>query len=326
MSQVKFVGIDVSKQTIDICVLNTTFVDSFFMKVPNNLEGFTVLLDYLSKAFTKCTFYFGFEATGTYMVALQKFLSDNSLDFKLINPSDVKFYMKSQRVKLKTDKVDSFQIASYLSTFNIDSFRGSFDSVRNEFQRHSSYLEFLIRMETQIKGFKDSIKASDVGTDGLAVDLVDLSDFIKAKRIEVESQGMQLLQTRIPVAKAIKDDIAGVGYKTLLHVLPLIYDTSDKYTIKQLQAYVGVNPVPFESGSSVKKRGGISKAGNSNARKMLYMSAVASLRVNDVLREKYDRLISSGKPKKLALVAVSAQIFRAIVSRLNYYKNNPPKV
>jgi transposase len=321
---VKYVGIDISKLTIDICVKNTTVKNSSYLKLPNDYKGFDAMTDYLSKAFPDNFFYFGFEATGTYMVSLQKFLSDNGLDYVLINPATVSHFVKSKRAKLKTDKHDSFMISDYISTLPDSVFVSDFDAVRNELQRFGSYLEFLTRMEVQVKGFRDSIKSSDVGSDNLAVDVNDLGDYLKAKRSEIEAQGIQLLQTRVPVARAIKDDIAGIGYKTLLHVLPLIYDTSDKYTIKQLQAYVGVNPVPFESGTSVKGSGRISKAGNANARKMLYMSAVASLRVNPTVKAKYDRLLAQGKPKKVALIAVSAQLFRAIVSRLNYYKENPP--
>lgn len=326
MKNSQYVGIDVSKDTIDVCFKNTTIKNSTFLKFPNDLNGFNLLLDYLSKAFNGVSFYFGFESTGTYMTSLQKFLSDNGLDYILLNAATISHYSKSQRTKLKTDKSDSFVIASYLETLPLNVFSSKFDSVRNELQRVSTYLEFLIGLETRIKGFLDSIQASDIGFDNLAVDVFDLHDYIKAKRKEVEAQGEILLQTRFPIAKAIKSDIKGVGYKTLLHVLPLIYDSSDKYTIKQLQAYVGINPVPFESGTSVKRRGSISKSGNSNARKMLYMSAVSSVRTNPILKEKYQRLLNQGKPKKVALIAVSAQIFRAIVARLNHYKLHPEEL
>jgi len=146
------------------------------------------------------------------------------------------------------------------------------------------------------------------------------------KKKEIQSQGEQLLQLRIPVARAIKNDIRGVGYTTLFYVLPLVYDSVDKFSVKQLQSYLGLDPVVKESGTSVKGAGRMSKAGSALARKNLYMASVAGIRFNPKLRQKYDRLVSQGKHPKQALGAVSAQIFRAIVARLKYYKMHPEEL
>ena len=56
---------------------------------------------------------------------------------------------------------------------------------------------------------------------------------------------------------------------------------------------------------------------------MLYMCAVGIVadKNDGIMKLKYEKLIKNGKPKKVALVAVSAHIFRGIVSKLNYYKN-----
>ncbi len=103
-------------------------------------------------------------------------------------------------------------------------------------------------------------------------------------------------------------------------VLPIIYDISNKYSLNQLQSLVGLDPVYKNSGSSVNKKQRISKKGNSRVRAVLYMSAVSSIRSNADLSLKYNRLLDNGKPPMLALVAIMAHIFRAIVKKLNYYK------
>jgi transposase len=64
------------------------------------------------------------------------------------------------------------------------------------------------------------------------------------------------------------------------------------------------------SGSSVKKSGKIKKMGNPYARKILYMAALSAIRFNKYCRELYERLISKGKAKKLALVAVAHKLLR----------------
>ena len=62
--------------------------------------------------------------------------------------------------------------------------------------------------------------------------------------------------------------------------------------------------------TSVKKSGSIKKMGNPYARKILYMAALSAIRFNKYCRELYERLVSKGKAKKLALVAVAHKLLR----------------
>jgi transposase len=71
-----------------------------------------------------------------------------------------------------------------------------------------------------------------------------------------------------------------------------------------------INPSPYESGTSIKKSGLIKKIVNSYARKILYMAALSVIRFNKYYRELYERLVSKGKTKKLALVAVAHKLLR----------------
>jgi hypothetical protein len=50
--------------------------------------------------------------------------------------------------------------------------------------------------------------------------------------------------------------------------------------------------------------------GNLYARKILYMAALSAIRFNKYCRELYERLVSKGKAKKLALVVVAYKLLR----------------
>ena len=63
----------------------------------------------------------------------------------------------------------------------------------------------------------------------------------------------------------------------------------------------------------------MSKKGSVLVRRNLYLSSLSAIRYNDIIKEKYNRLIKSGKIKKVALGAVMAHIFRAIVFKFNEY-------
>ena len=68
---------------------------------------------------------------------------------------------------------------------------------------------------------------------------------------------------------------------------------------------LGLDPQPYTSGSSVYKPPGISKMGDSELRRLLYMGALGALRGDNPLRTFYQRLVGRGKAKKVALVAAA---------------------
>jgi transposase len=70
---------------------------------------------------------------------------------------------------------------------------------------------------------------------------------------------------------------------------------------KQIAALVGVAPVARESGRWQGARH--ISGGRATVRAMLYMAALVASRHNPVIRAFYDRLVGTGKPKKVALVA-----------------------
>ena len=79
-------------------------------------------------------------------------------------------------------------------------------------------------------------------------------------------------------------------------------------TAKQLTAYAGLDPVPYQSGTSVNRPSGISKAGDNLMRQYLYLGALGGRRGNNPLADFYQRLIDRGKHKMVALIACARKI------------------
>jgi len=67
----------------------------------------------------------------------------------------------------------------------------------------------------------------------------------------------------------------------------------------QCSAYLGLVPVQQESGSSIKGRSRLSKAGNPGIRAKLYMAAEVATRYNPDIKAQYERLTSKGKMSAL---------------------------
>ena len=67
---------------------------------------------------------------------------------------------------------------------------------------------------------------------------------------------------------------------------------------------------PYESGTSVKGRGKISKRGSSYARKILFMCSFSACKHNKQCADLYSRMVAAGKAKKVALIAVANKLIR----------------
>lgn len=85
--------------------------------------------------------------------------------------------------------------------------------------------------------------------------------------------------------------------RTLLAELPEL----GSITHKHLSSLVGVAPFNRDSGKIRGKRE--VWGGRAPVRAVLYMGALVATKHNPILKEFYERLLSAGKPKKVALVA-----------------------
>ena len=75
---------------------------------------------------------------------------------------------------------------------------------------------------------------------------------------------------------------------------------------------MGLNPVPQDSGTSLKAPRHISKQGNAPLRTLFYLCALSAKRHNKVCRALYDRLKVAGKPEKVALIAVANKLVKQV--------------
>jgi transposase len=89
-----------------------------------------------------------------------------------------------------------------------------------------------------------------------------------------------------------------------------------------LSAYVGLAPRVYESGTSVKGKGHITKMGNKHLRKLLYLCAWSAKKYNDQCKSMYERLSAKGKPERVIKIAIANKLLRqafAIGSNLSEY-------
>jgi transposase len=75
-----------------------------------------------------------------------------------------------------------------------------------------------------------------------------------------------------------------------------------------LTGYVGLAPMPRESGRSIRGRPSIGHDGNGRLRTALYLATLSAARYNPAIKAFYERLRAAGKPRKVARCAAARKL------------------
>jgi transposase len=309
-----FVGIDIAKASFATatCVDGTSQTLGVF---PNTRAGFEALVAQLREAVRsrESAVQVIIEPTGGYEVPLARFVLEHGWQVSMPNPRHVRDWAKSQGRRAKTDAQDALLLARYGAEQPVRPWRplpAAVSELESLLQRRDD-LEQLIGQERNRQhalGHRpDVAPAVDASVAAILHALeASLSTVTRAINEHLEQQprlreGVRLLRT-----------VPGVGERNVLWLLVLLHRwqtlTDGEGLGKGLVAYLGLDPQPFESGSSVRRRARISRMGAAHLRRRLFMSALGGTRGHNALRQFYLRLVGRGKPKKVALIAAARKV------------------
>jgi transposase len=135
---------------------------------------------------------------------------------------------------------------------------------------------------------------------------------LKVELIELQKRLLALVEKDQQHQLKLLKSIPGIGAKTALFLVVITNGFTKFETASQLCSYVGITPILRESGSSVRGRRRISKVGNKNLRKLLFLCSFSASKYNKACRDLYERLVAKGKSKKLALIAVANKLLKQV--------------
>jgi transposase len=254
------------------------------------------------------------EPTGGYELALVAQLATHHYTVVLPNPRQVRDWAKSQGRRAKTDAQDAVLLAHYgASHAQLVPFRPLPAPVATlaALLERQQVLESLLQQErnhgealTQLLDLPPAVQRS----------LSQLQTALQDELRGIATAITEHLQVQAALQEELRllQTVPGVGKRTAPWLLVLLYRWSVRTDgvgrAKGLTAYVGVDPQPYESGTSVRRRAHISRQGNAALRSRLYFAAFGGVRTDNALRAFYQRLVGRGKAKKLALVAASRKL------------------
>jgi len=109
------IGIDVSKLKLDICILDENKKELEYLQIFNTENAITEFLQYLQKQYKDSDFYFGYEATGSYMRTLQRLLTENNYKHLMINPHTLSHYFKYIGIVMTPPFLHTYATNLYIS-------------------------------------------------------------------------------------------------------------------------------------------------------------------------------------------------------------------
>ena len=304
-----FIGIDVSKKKLDAAWLRDPAKGKVKTKVmPNTAEGHKALMDWLTQhtgqPLSAC--HVLMEATGVYHEALAYALHEAGVGVSVINPAQVHAFGKGLGVRGKTDAKDSVILARYGATQHPAFWQPEPVAVR-ALKARIARLEALDadiqreanRRETsEITGNAEIIASVDTVLSALRAERKRL-----ARDIDDHIDGHpELKQDR-----DLLESIPGVGPNVSMRLMATLRSRAFD-SARQDAAFVGLVPVPYQSGTSVRARPQLSKTGSATLRRRLYMAAVVSVRYNPDIAAQYRRLTARGQTKMSALGAAMRKL------------------
>lgn len=298
-----YIGIDVAKAQLDIAVYPSGRV----WQVSNRPAGILELVVELQALAPDLVV---LEATGGLEMALVAELAQVQLPVVVVNPRQVRDFAKALGKLAKTDTLDAGVLARFGEATKPQP-RPLPDAQSQELQGLLARRRQLVEMLTAEK--------NRLGTAVVRV-RPQLQEHIGwlQRQLEQLNQDLGTLIRSSPVWRAkehLLTSVPGVGpvlCTTLLGQLPEL-GSLDR---REIAALVGVAPFNRDSGTLRGRR--TVWGGRSSVRAALYMGTLVASRYNPVIRAFYQRLLESGKPKKVALTACMRKLLTILNAMLKH--------
>ncbi len=286
-----YIGIDVSKQWLDVAV----YPDQSHWRTANTAAGHQQLVARLQGY---AVAWVVLEASGGYEQGVVEALVGAGFAVSRVSPARVRQFARSRGQLAKTDRLDAAVLALYAAK-TADELcpvvvPGDVQRQLSALlQRRTQLLEMLIAEQNRLQTAPAFIQPH------IQTVIALLNDQLQAINQQIDDLRNQLppdLQQRYQALQA-QPGVGPILASTLIADVPELGTCSRK----QIAALIGVAPFAHESGSQRRHR--FIKGGRAAVRQVLYMATLAAIRCHPVIRALYRRLLQVGKLKKVALVA-----------------------
>lgn len=312
------VGIDVAQKELVVCM--GKMYDDWTPELishktfANTIKGFNSLVEWAKKlADTSVPVRYVMEATGVYHESFAYYLDEQSLEVSIVLPNKISNYARTLAVKTVTDKTASEAIAMFGLERNLDQWhrpRGLFKKLRQLTRERNQLVDERTVLKNQLHAEATEAEPSKESMSRMKkrIALLDKQE----KEILQDLQGLIKTDEEIQQIVMRICTISGVGLLTAATVLGETNGFDLIRNKRQLTSYAGLDVKEKTSGTSVKGKPRISKKGNRNLRKAMYLPALAAIKSDLRYKGIFIRLVAKHGVKMKAAVAVQRKLLEMI--------------
>jgi len=306
----RFIGIDISKSSFDICVLPENKSASF----SNDASGIAQFLAFVARLDNVARLVL--EPTGGYERPVVDALLAAHLPVARVNANQIRQFARACGQLSKTDRIDAFVLADYARRMETKVLAQSSPAQTTLVDLVARYRQ-LSHMIVQEKNRREKLRARN---DDRAKAWIEetLAFLVRQRQSVVEAMEACLKADKDLAEKAIVlTSLKGIGLRTACFLIAGLPELGllDKGQIAKL---VGLAPVNRDSGLMRGKR--MIKGGRKPIRDALYVAALPAIRFDPAMKALFDRLKANGKPGKVALVAVMRRMIVILNARMRDYR------
>jgi len=329
MKNIKAIGIDVSKNTLDVCItkgIKKSDVCKTY-KIDNNARGIHKLENKLRRLSIDSSVPLALESTGIYHILACMLLSEKGYKVGVINPLNTKYFTSANIRKQKTDKVDAKALAdmAVLKPEILKPFLSNQNQVmlKKKIGTLNKMLKGYQSIKASIKTYQDLEKQLQVKESKAIYNLKKSAEAMKKIMNEVEQEILEEGKKCIGFEKI--SSIRGVSDKTTAKILVQI--EGKKFDKKEsLVAFAGIDISVRESGTSIRGKGRITKRGNPNLRNSLYQAAWGLMMHNEEFKQIYQYHKKQGKHYYTCLTILARKLLHIIYGMLKTNTNYKPEL
>jgi transposase len=285
------VGIDIAKDSFETVVGGE---ESFGLS--NDSAGHDALLQRLQG---RAVGLIVLEATGGYERALTGALQAAGFAVAIVNPRQARDFAKGMGYLAKTDRIDAGMLAQLGEVLMRQP--DVAQRIKPIASAERQLLQALVTRRRQLLAMQVAEQQRLALCHATARKSVKV--ILKAVGTElrhVEEDLQRHISAHYADLARLLASVKGIGDKTLSTLIAEVPELG-KLNRREISALIGLAPMNRDSGRLRGRR--MIQGGRSSVRQALYMATLVATRFNPVIKRFYDRLVSVGKPKKVALVA-----------------------
>lgn len=301
------IGLDVGKSSIAVHIPKS----KLDIEIENNIKSLKSLYSKLKKIYKKEVdkLVFIFEPTGNYSSILHHFCAEKNIKIFMINPKQSRNFAKAIAQRNKSDKIDAKVLSNAIVIAREDEIIVPIiNPLVEEIKEMISYYKLKIKQRVQLSNHLESLEFKKGKSSLVKRVKNEISELKKIEKLMIdEIYELIIKDTTLQNKYNAIISIDGIGQIAAIMLLHLFIKYPDANQ-RQITSLVGLDPLIKESGSSIKGKSRISKAGGALYRGALFMPTMSAIRYNKNMKVFYERLKAKGKHTTVAQIAVMRKL------------------